>query len=97
MRRCRKIPNAEILLRVLLIHLAEGCSLRETSVRARQGGIVDLSGVAILDRLKQAGEWFRWMNTKLMQLHRRRVHMWNLGYNESAATVRTGGEVHANA
>ena len=67
MRRCRKIPNAEILLRVLLIHLAEGCSLRETSVRARQGGIVDLSGVAILDRLKQAGEWFRWMNTKLMQ------------------------------
>lgn len=67
LRRCRKIPNAETLLRVLLIHLAEGCSLRETSVRAREGGIIDLSDVAILDRLKQAGEWFRWMNTKLMQ------------------------------
>ncbi len=67
LRRCRKIPNAETLLRVLLIHLAEGCSLRETSVRAREGGIVDLSDVAILDRLKQAGEWFRWMNTELMQ------------------------------
>ena len=42
LRRCRKIPNAETLLRVLLIHLAEGCSLRETSVRAREGGIIDL-------------------------------------------------------
>lgn len=66
LRRCRKIPNAETLLRVFLIHLAEGCSLRETSVRAREGGIVSLSDVAILDRLKQAGEWFRWMNTELM-------------------------------
>lgn len=67
LRRCRKIPNAEILLRVLLIHLAEGCSLRETSVRAREGGLIDLSDVAILDRLKLSGEWFRWMNTELMQ------------------------------
>lgn len=67
LRRCRKIPNAETLLRVLLIHLAEGCSLRETSVRAREGGIIDLSDVAILDRLKQAGEWFRWMNMGLMK------------------------------
>lgn len=67
LRRCRKIPNAETLLRVLLIHLAEGCSLRETSVRAREGGLIDLSDVAILDRLKLSGEWFRWMNTELMQ------------------------------
>ena len=28
--RSRNFPNAEILLRTLLIHLAEGCSLRET-------------------------------------------------------------------
>ena len=67
LRRRRKIPNAETLLRVLLIHLAEGCSLRETSVRAHESGIVDLSDVAILGRLRQAGEWFRWMNTKLMK------------------------------
>jgi hypothetical protein len=67
LRRCRKIPNAEILLRVLLIHLAEGCSLRETAVRARQGGLVDLSDVAIMDRLKGAGDWFLWMNRELMK------------------------------
>jgi hypothetical protein len=66
LRRCRKIPNAEVLLRVLLIHLAEGCSLRETAVRARQGGLVELSDVAIMDRLKGAGDWFLWMNRELM-------------------------------
>jgi hypothetical protein len=66
LRRCRKVPDARLLLRVLLIHLAEGCSLRETAVRARRGGLADLSDVAIMDRLRQAGEWFRWMNTELM-------------------------------
>lgn len=67
LRRCRKIPNAETLLRVLLIHLAEGCSLRETAVRVRQGGLVDLSDVAIMDRLKGSGDWFLWMNRELMK------------------------------
>ncbi|MEN6536893.1 MAG: transposase [Bryobacteraceae bacterium] len=67
LRRCRKMPDAATLLRVLLIHLAEGCSLRETAVRARQGRLVELSDVAILDRLRQSGEWFRWMNVELMR------------------------------
>jgi hypothetical protein len=66
LRRCRKVPDARVLLRVLLMHLAQGCSLRETAVRAREGGVADLSDVAIMDRLRQAGEWFRWMNTELM-------------------------------
>lgn len=67
LRRCRKIKDAETLLRVLLIHLSEGCSLRETAVRAKAGGILDVSDVAIMDRLKASGEWFRWMNTRLME------------------------------
>lgn len=67
LRRCRKVPDAERLLRTLLIHLAEGCSLRETAVRAQEGGIMDLSDVAIMDRLRMSGEWFRWMTTELMQ------------------------------
>jgi hypothetical protein len=67
LRRCRKVPDAETLLRVLLIHLAEGCSLRETAVRARRGKLIELSDVAIMDRLKVSGEWFRWINTELME------------------------------
>ena len=66
LRRCRKIADARVLLRVLLIHLAEGCSLRETATRVKHGGLVDVSDVAIMDRLRGAGEWFRWMNTELM-------------------------------
>jgi len=66
LRRCRKVPDARVLLRVLLIHLAEGCSLRETAVRARLGQIVDLSAVTVKNRLECAGEWFRWMSTALM-------------------------------
>jgi hypothetical protein len=66
LRRCRGVSDAESLLRVLLIHLAEGCSLRETSLRIRRGNIAQLSDVAIMDRLRLSGEWFRWMNTQLM-------------------------------
>jgi hypothetical protein len=66
LRRCRKFDSAQVLLRILLIHLAEGCSLRETAVRAREGGLADVSDVAIMDRLRQTEEWFRWMNSELM-------------------------------
>jgi hypothetical protein len=48
LKRCRKFENAEVLLRTLLIHLAGGCSLRETAVRARQGKITAISDVALL-------------------------------------------------
>ena len=67
LRRCRKIPDAQTLLRLLLIHLAEGCSLRETAVRASRGGVAQVSDVAIMDRLRQSGEWFRWMSLELMK------------------------------
>jgi hypothetical protein len=54
------------LLRTLMIHLADGCSLRETSVRAKQGHIAEASDVALLKRLNASGEWFRRMSTELM-------------------------------
>lgn len=56
----------ESLLRVLLIHLADGCSLRETAVRAKHGNIAEVSDVALFKRLNASGEWFRQMSTKLM-------------------------------
>lgn len=67
LRRCRRFENAEPLLRVLLIHLADGCSLRETAVRARLGKIADVSDVALLKRLRVSGEWLRWMAEQLMR------------------------------
>ena len=67
LRRCREFPDAATLLRVLLIHLAEGCSLRETAVRAAEGQLVQVSDVALLKRLKVSGEWFRWMGEAMMR------------------------------
>ncbi len=41
------------LLRILMVHLACGYSLRETVVRARQAQLAELSDVALLKRLPQ--------------------------------------------
>lgn len=67
LRRCRKIPDAATLLRVLLIHLADGCSLRETVVLCRQGGLAELSDVALMKRLLASAEWLRWLSVGVMQ------------------------------
>lgn len=60
-RRLRGFDSVASLLRVLLIHLADGCSLRETAVRASAGGLADVSDVALLKRLRGCGAWFQWM------------------------------------
>jgi DDE family transposase len=64
-RRLRGFDGVESLLRVLLIHLADGCSLRETAVRAHAGGLAAVSDVALLKRLRACGPWFRWMTQQL--------------------------------
>jgi len=53
----RKDKSPEDLLRVLLLHLGCGHSLRETSVRARRAGLADLSPVALKKRLAKSGPW----------------------------------------
>jgi hypothetical protein len=66
-RKPRSIPTTESLMRLFLIHLADGCSLRETVVRAREGHLADISDVALLKRLNAAGEWLRWLAVKLIE------------------------------
>jgi hypothetical protein len=67
LRRCRGFADAGRLLRVLMIHLVDGCSLRETAVRAAQGNLAKVSDVALLKVLRRCQEWFRWMGQGLMQ------------------------------
>jgi Transposase DDE domain len=59
--RARGIADADALLRVLLIHIANGCSLAETSVRAQQMGLGELNASAVYKRLRAAEGWLRWM------------------------------------
>lgn len=60
-RRLRGFDSVASVLRVLLIHLADGCSLRETAVRASAGGLAAVSDVALLKRLRGCAAWFEWM------------------------------------
>ena len=66
-RKPRSISSTESLLRLLLIHLADGCSLREAVVRAREGNVASVSDVALLKRLRASGEWLRWMAVEILQ------------------------------
>ena len=64
--RQRKIQSPEVLLRVLLIHLADGCSLRETILRAKKANLADISDVALLKRLRSSSEWLRWLSSSML-------------------------------
>lgn len=66
-RRARGVADARALLQVMLIHLAEGCGLRETAARASLAGIAQVSDVALLKRLRSCGPWFEWMAQGLRQ------------------------------
>lgn len=61
LKRTRGVSSAEALLRTLLIHLANGCSLAETSVRAKRAGLCAMSSVALFKRLRAAEGWLRWL------------------------------------
>jgi hypothetical protein len=65
--RKRKINSAEILLRVLLIHLADGKSLRTTATYAQEAEICQINDVALLHRLKASERWLRWMSEQLVR------------------------------
>ena len=72
MRRARRVRSggsgnrdAEILFRVLMVHLADGCSLKETALRVRQAGWCSVSSVALFKRLRSAEQWLRWLAEKL--------------------------------
>ncbi len=64
-RPTRGFKDAPTPLRVPLIHLAGGYSLREAAVRTDAGGQPKVSDVALLGRLLGrllgSSEWFRWM------------------------------------
>jgi len=59
LRGLRQDKSAESYLRVLLMHLGCGFSLRETIVRAKHAQLADLSDVALLKRLRKSKPWLR--------------------------------------
>ncbi len=65
--RLRGFSSAETLLRALLLHVANGLSLRETAVQARVAEWATVSDVALLKRLRNSEQWLRLMCADLLQ------------------------------
>lgn len=53
----RQDKSEENYLRVLLIHLGCGLSMRETVTRAQEADLAELSDVALLKRIRKSQEW----------------------------------------
>jgi hypothetical protein len=69
LHRARGFANAAVLLRTLLVHLAAGCSLKETATSAQEAGWCHVSAVALFKRLRAAEQWLRWLADQLWQRH----------------------------
>ncbi len=65
MERQRGITSPEALLRLYLLHVGRGYSLRETAVRAKQSGVASISDVGLLKRLRRSEDWLRWLCRQL--------------------------------
>jgi hypothetical protein len=64
--RQRGITAPDTLLRLFLLHVARGYSLRETSVRAEEAGLATISDVGLLKRLRRSEDWLHWLCTQLV-------------------------------
>ncbi|MBF0308972.1 MAG: IS4 family transposase [Magnetococcales bacterium] len=69
--RFREIPSVEVLLQLLFMHLGLGYSLRETAARGQIGNLADVSDVALLKRLRKAGNYFRQLCLALLREQQR--------------------------
>ncbi len=67
LQRARGIRDPTTLLRTLLVHLADGCSLQETAVRVQEAGWCSVSKVALFKRLRASEQWLRWLAERLWQ------------------------------
>ena len=53
----KEFSSESDLLRVLLLHVGKGYSLRETAVIAKAAGLAEVSDVALLKRLRKSERW----------------------------------------
>jgi hypothetical protein len=65
LRRRRQVGTAEVLLRLILLHVAGGLSLHQTAVRANGFGWASVSAVALFKRLRASGNWLEYLCCRL--------------------------------
>ena len=65
LRRARYMSDPGTVLRILLLHLATGCSLAGTAGRASVSGLARISAVGVFKRLRAAEPWLRWLSQQM--------------------------------
>jgi hypothetical protein len=71
MRRARgEISSPEILLQVLLLHVATGLSLKQAAARAQLQGLATITDVALLKRLRTSEAWLRELARRMFETSR---------------------------
>jgi hypothetical protein len=82
-RRTTGRIDSELWLRLILMHVAGGLSLKQTMLRAAELGWCDLSHVALFKRLRAAHEWLSQLCCGLLEWQRERIgepHPWPEGW-----------------
>ena len=71
MRRTRGgITSPEVLLQVLLLHVATGLSLKQAVARAQVQGLASITDVALLKRLRRSEGWLRELARRMFEAGR---------------------------
>ena len=64
------VDGPEVLLQVLLLHVAGGLSLKQAVARAQTQGLATMSDVALLKRLRSSEDWLREMARLMFEASR---------------------------
>jgi len=64
------IRSPDVLLQVLLLHIATGLSLNQAAARARLQDLAKISGVALFKRLRRAEGWLRVLARRMFERSR---------------------------
>lgn len=74
-QRARYVGCPGDVLRLILFHVMNDCGLRATVAQARAAGLMSVSQVALLKRLRTAGPWLRWLAMELCRGLRERPEL----------------------
>jgi hypothetical protein len=71
MKRARgSVDSPDVLLQLLFLHVATGLSLKQAAARATTQGLVSVSDVALMKRLRSSEEWLRELAKRMFESSR---------------------------
>lgn len=79
-QRSRGLEDAELWLRLILMHVAGGLSLKQTALRARELGLARISSVALFKRLRRSQRWVQGLTQYLLAVQQRKLGRFDWPY-----------------